>query len=217
MNQKGANRRRAKKAKKPRVSVRKLKTAVKQDPRNANLGTDRGRAMIGSSVRTHGAGRSLLLDKNGVAIAGNKSAESMLAEGITEVIVVETDGSQAVAVQRIDLELDGEDGKARALAYGDNRTAEVDLDWDIDALLSAIDAEDSHVSELWNDREIDYLREMNMIKDGEDFNESLADGLIAKPRFTLTCETGSVDAVRILLEKMVSDIPGTVFREGYQV
>ncbi len=148
--------RRAKKARAPKVTVRKLETAVKLDPRNANLGTDRGREMLGASIRGNGAGRSLLLDRNGQAIAGNKSRDQMLAEGITEVIVVETDGTKAVAVKRMDLELDGEDGRARRLAIADNRVGEVDLNWDADQLLADVNA-GMDLDGLWDQRELDAI------------------------------------------------------------
>jgi len=140
----------------PKASVKKLKTAVKQDDRNANVGTDRGREMIRTSVRDNGAGRSILLDKNGKAIAGNKSAEAMIEEGITEVIEIEVDGSQAVAVKRIDLDLaDADDSRARQLAYFDNRTSEVSLEWDPAVLAADIDSLD--LSAQFDQGEIDDL------------------------------------------------------------
>ncbi|MGA3370686.1 MAG: hypothetical protein ABSC48_02880 [Terracidiphilus sp.] len=47
-------------------------------------------------------------------------------------IVVQTDGSQLVAVQRTDLSID--DLKARGLAVADNRSSEVGLEWDVNVL-----------------------------------------------------------------------------------
>lgn len=98
------------------------------DNRNANRGTTRGMAMVEESFSRHGAGRSVLADRNGKLIAGNKSASAFVANGNEDVIVVKTDGSQLVVVQRTDLDLDT-DPKARELAYADNRTAQVGLDW----------------------------------------------------------------------------------------
>ena len=45
------------------------------DPNNANLGTDRGRDALAHSLQTYGAGRAVLIDRHGVIIAGNKTAE----------------------------------------------------------------------------------------------------------------------------------------------
>jgi len=100
------------------------------DEHNANKGTERGRYMLDHSLRQYGAGRSILLDKNGRIIAGNKTVEVATDVGIEDVIVVQTDGTKLVAVQRTDLDLDDGDDKARQLAYADNRASEVGLQWD---------------------------------------------------------------------------------------
>ena len=42
------------------------------DPMNANKGTERGAYMVRRSLEKLGAGRSVLVDKHGVLIAGNK-------------------------------------------------------------------------------------------------------------------------------------------------
>jgi DNA modification methylase len=104
------------------------------DNRNANKGTVRGLAMLEDSLQKYGAGRSILIDKNGNVIAGNKTLERAAELGI-EVEVVQTDGNKLVAVQRTDLDLYA-DPKARELAYADNRVAEVDLAWDAESLLA---------------------------------------------------------------------------------
>lgn len=97
------------------------------DPRNANRGTERGRALLDRSLRQYGAGRSILLDKHNRIIAGNKTTEVAADIGLEKVLIVETDGTELVAVKRTDLDLD--DKPARELAYADNRVTEIDLDW----------------------------------------------------------------------------------------
>ena len=42
------------------------------DDRNANKGTQRGLGMLEKSLRQYGAGRSVLIDKNGKIIAGKQ-------------------------------------------------------------------------------------------------------------------------------------------------
>lgn len=111
---------------------------LQHDPRNANKGTERGSEAIESSLRRYGAGRSILLDKNGMIIAGNKTAKNAAAAGLTDVIVVKTNGSQLVAVQRTDLDL-ASDPKARELAVADNRAGELSLEWDCDVLSEIAD------------------------------------------------------------------------------
>lgn len=107
------------------------------DSRNANKGTVRGRALLEDSLRRHGAGRSILADKHGNVIAGNKTLESAADLGLP-VRFVQTDGTELVVVQRTDLDLDSESG--RSLAYLDNRVAELDLSWDVAELLADRDA-----------------------------------------------------------------------------
>jgi len=101
---------------------------LKFDRHNANLGTDRGRAALAASLKQYGAGRSILVDKKGRVIAGNKTLEQALAAGYQDVLVVKTDGKKLVVVQRTDLDLT--DPKARALAVADNRVGELNLEWD---------------------------------------------------------------------------------------
>ncbi len=108
------------------------------DPHNANRGTPRGRAALAHSLRTAGAGRSVLIDRHGVVIAGNKTVTEAHAQGLA-LRVVETDGSELVAVQRRDLDL-ASDAQAQTLALADNRVGELDLDWDVTALEALHDA-----------------------------------------------------------------------------
>ena len=99
------------------------------DRRNANKGTQAGLRALDQSLRQLGAGRSILIDKDGEIIAGNKTTERAADLGLEDVIIVQTDGTKLVAVQRTDLDLDT-DPEARQLAYADNRIAELDLEWD---------------------------------------------------------------------------------------
>ena len=99
-----------------------------QDDRNANKGTKRGREFVARSLKEYGAGRSILLDRKGRIIAGNKTVEQAGAAGLQDVVIVPCDGTKLVAVQRTDLDLN--DPKARELALADNRAAELGLEWD---------------------------------------------------------------------------------------
>ena len=49
---------------------------LKPDRHNANRGTQRGRAYVEDSIRQHGLGRSILVDREGNIIAGNKTHEA---------------------------------------------------------------------------------------------------------------------------------------------
>jgi len=124
------------------------------DKGNANKGTQRGLRALDTSLRQYGAGRSILVDKNGRVIAGNKTLERAVDLGMDDVIVVESDGTKLVAVKRTDLDLEADGGKARALATYDNRAGQLDLDWDVDALASV---DTDVLRDLWTVDELDEL------------------------------------------------------------
>ena len=112
------------------------------DPTNANKGTKRGDGLLEHSLQQLGAGRSILVDKNGIVIAGNKTHGKFgeITGGDGGIVVVQTTGHELVVVQRTDLDMlaEGEAGRrARELAIADNRIAAVDLEWDPEALLQA--------------------------------------------------------------------------------
>lgn len=104
-------------------------SGLKPDLQNANEGTQRGRGLLEKSLRKLGAGRSILADKHGNIIAGNKTLEGA-AEIDLPVRIVETDGKELVVVKRMDLDLYSDtDKRGRKLAYADNKIAELDLAW----------------------------------------------------------------------------------------
>ncbi|HQV45039.1 MAG TPA: hypothetical protein PK478_01945 [Nitrospira sp.] len=123
---------------------------IRPDPRNANRGTERGRGMLERSMRAYGAGRSVLVDRNGVLIAGNKTAEVAAELGLP-VRVVETDGTELVAVRRTDLDL-SRDRAAVELGIADNRVGQVSLEWDTDMLVEI--GADIDLSQFWNADEL---------------------------------------------------------------
>lgn len=128
---------------------------LQPDRSNANKGTPRGRGMVEASLRETGAGRSILADKNGQIIAGNKTLEAWADIG-GEIEVVRTNGKKLVVVQREDLDLSDDTGPARKLAYYDNRAGEVGLDWDAEELLASMNA-GMDLSGLFNEDELDAL------------------------------------------------------------
>ena len=124
----------------------------KPDLKNANRGTERGSAMLETSLRDYGAGRSLLVDKHGVVIAGNKTLDAAASIGLEDAVVVQTDGKQVVIVQRMDLDL-AVDPEAKALGVADNRVAQVSLEWDA-AVLQSLVADGADLGALFTDREL---------------------------------------------------------------
>lgn len=125
------------------------------DEHNANQGTERGRELLKKSLEKLGAGRSIVCDRNGTILAGNKTYEQATALGIP-IELIHTQGDRLVAVVREDLDLD-EDDRARLLAYSDNRISELDLSWSVDQLLSDVDI--LGATNLWNESELALLQD----------------------------------------------------------
>lgn len=98
------------------------------DTKNFNKGNEFGNAMIRKSITECGLGRSIVLDKHGNIIIGNKTTEIAGEEGFEDVIIVPSNGKQLIAVQRDDLDINTPEG--RKLAFADNRTSELNLLWD---------------------------------------------------------------------------------------
>lgn len=113
------------------MSEKELKTIddLTPDADNFNRHTEFGQKILEDSLRKFGAGRSVLVDKDGNIIAGNGVVETAASIGLDKIKVVETDGTELVVVRRKDLELDSPEG--RELALADNMTALKGIDLDL--------------------------------------------------------------------------------------
>jgi DNA modification methylase len=105
---------------------------------------------LDESLQLYGAGRSVLADKFGRLIAGNKTVEQARALKLP-VRIVASRGRELVVVQREDLDLK-RDPRARALAIADNRIAELDLVWDA-KMLADLRQEGLDLTGLWSPEE----------------------------------------------------------------
>lgn len=102
---------------------------LKSDHKNARKRTDRSAALIAESLKRYGAARSIVIDEDGRILAGNGTIEGAKAAGIQNIRVIETDGTEIIAVKRTGLSEDEKIG----LALADNRTSDLS-DWDKDML-----------------------------------------------------------------------------------
>lgn len=105
---------------------------LKFDDKNFNQHTEYGMSLISKSLQELGAGRSILIDKDNNIIAGNGIVEAAGQVGLENVKIVETDGTEIIAVKRTDMTLDSQKGREMALA--DNATAAADLNWNEDVI-----------------------------------------------------------------------------------
>ena len=116
------------------------------DNKNFNKGTEYGDRLMDESLRKFGLARSIVIDKNNRIIAGNKTAEKAADIGFTDVLVVEVDGNQLVAVKRKDIDLDT--AKGRELALADNATSKANLAWD-ESLIEEVSQQWSFEPQEW--------------------------------------------------------------------
>lgn len=96
------------------------------DKKNYRKHSEQNKKRIRKSLTECGAGRSVLVDKDGCLIAGNGVFEQAEKMGI-KTRVVETDGTELVVVKRTDIGTD--DPKRKTLALADNATSD-GVEWD---------------------------------------------------------------------------------------
>jgi DNA modification methylase len=102
---------------------------LKSDHKNARKRTDRSAKLIAESLQRYGAARSIVIDEDNRILAGNGTIEGAKTAGIQNIRVIETDGTEIIAVKRTGLTEDEKIG----LALADNRTSDLS-DWDKDML-----------------------------------------------------------------------------------
>ena len=156
---------------------------LQPDPLNANRGTDRGREALRRSLRTYGAGRSIVIDKRGRILGRHKTVEQAKRLGLP-ITVVPTRGRELVVVQRIDLDA-RTDPRAQELALADNRVAELDLDWD-PAVLQQLQQAGVALEAFWTEEE--FARLLASTQPGEDSRENT----VLAPPTTTTIRHGDV-------------------------
>jgi hypothetical protein len=133
----------------PTVTVVPLESAgVTADPANLRLHTPRNIGVIEDSMHTDGAGRSILVDQDGVTIAGAGAWEAATQAGIRRAAIIETDGNTLVVVKRT---VTPEQRLRMALA--DNRATELST-WDADRLRQLQAQAPEALQHLWTEREL---------------------------------------------------------------
>ena len=146
-----------------------------QDQHNFNKGTEEGARLMEKSFTELGAGRSILIDKDGNIIAGNKSQKAAMAAGIKKVRVIESDGTELIAVKRTDISIDSKEG--RELALADNLTTQVNLAWD-NVELASVAAEQGIDLPDWglDPAELELTDEAEIERKRKEFADRMANG-----------------------------------------
>lgn len=113
------------------------KNAIKFDPDNFRKHSDKNKGIIRKSLEELGAGRSVLLDKEDYLIAGNGVYEQAQELGL-KVRVIESDGTELIAIKRTDLSQ--KDEKRKLLALVDNHASDTS-EFDVDIVIENFDIE----------------------------------------------------------------------------
>lgn len=120
---------------------------LKFDEKNYRVHDDKNKRIIRKSLEDCGAGRSVLVDKDNVLIAGNGVYEQAVQLGL-KVRFVESNGEELIVVKRTDLSTDDE--KRKLLALADNYSSDLSI-FDIEAVLKDFASEDLDVWEFMLD------------------------------------------------------------------
>ena len=94
---------------------------IKLDSKNYRVHTEKNKMIIDKSLKELGAGRSILIDSENEIIAGNGVFEQAEKQNI-KIKIVETDGTELIAVKRTDLKTN--DKKRKKLALIDNHSTD---------------------------------------------------------------------------------------------
>jgi len=138
---------------------------IKPDTNNYRKHSDKNKRIIGKSLKELGAGRSILLDSEDEIIAGNGVYEQAEKQNIP-IRVIETDGTELIAVKRTDLKPGDE--KRKTLALIDNYASDTS---DFDNELINADFE-KDVLDDW-EFESDVNAPIQDIEEIDEFNESI--------------------------------------------
>ena len=71
---------------------------LKFDQHNFNQHNEQGMELLGKSIKEVGFGRSIFLDKDNNIVGGNGVTEKALQLGTKKVRIIDTDGTELIAV-----------------------------------------------------------------------------------------------------------------------
>lgn len=125
---------------------------IKYDSRNYRIHPENNKRLIEKSLTENGTGRSIVIDKNDEIVCGNGVYEATEKLGLP-VRIIESDGTELIAIKRTDLST--EDARRKALALADNHTSDTSM-FDVEVILEDFSPEDL---EAW---EVDIHADVNL-------------------------------------------------------
>lgn len=112
--------------------MKKTIADLKLDPKNANKHSEFGTRLLENSIRENGFGRSVLISKDNVVIAGNGTVEAGAAIGMEDVQIIESDGKKIIAIKRTDVQ--SGTAEFHKLALSDNIVAQKNIVMDAEVV-----------------------------------------------------------------------------------
>ena len=161
--------------------------------------TPRNIGMIGDSLQDVGAARSIVLDEDDEILAGAGTIEAAAERGILNVRVIESDGTEIIAVRRRGLT---EDQKIR-LALADNRAADL-AEYDMAAMKGVLAMPNVDPGRFFNDAEL------RMIEDRELANEMRNTGKKTEKETVPTIPDGYTTFSLVLSDEASEEIRSTL-------
>lgn len=193
---------------------------VKLDPQNVRKHGKRNQQVIAESLKEFGAGRSILIDSTNTAVAGNGVLEQAEKLGIP-IRVVESDGSELIAVKRVDLAPD--DPKRKALAIADNRASDLSL-FDEDAMTELLSqCEEFKLCAGFSSAELEKMSLLNTADDSteqpvnpDDPEIPFAEELLEKHNYVVLFFDNDVDWLQALTLFDIHTVKDSNARPGYE-
>lgn len=177
---------------------------LKSDHKNARRRTDRSAELIKESLERYGAARSIVIDEENRILAGNGTVEGAKAAGLKNVRIIETDGTEIIAVKRTGLTEEEKVG----LALADNRTADLS-EWDQEMLQRL--SEEHDISSWFTDDDLAGLLEDDVEALDEMPELSDADkSPLQQQTFTLSDEQAEIVAEAVTVAKDMGPFVDTI-------
>lgn len=135
---------------KPKLQTIDIKD-LQFDDRNPRTHPKENIDVIEHSMREFGAARSIVLDENNMILAGNGATKGAIKAGKQRVIIVDSDGTELIAVRRSNLT----EEQKNQLKLVDNRSNETS-DWDYEILQELLKEQTPEVAlDLgWDEKEL---------------------------------------------------------------
>lgn len=170
------------------------------DPKNARTHPKQNLAVLEKSLQQTGAGRSILLASDGTILAGNATVEVAAQVGMENVRVVESDGTQLIAVRRTDL--DSADPRAVQAALYDNYSSDL-AEWDNQQLLEFQQVEAYELDQIFSAGFLNDLDQDQQFDFQDQTDHDQEDAQDRVKRWTLQFSQTQFQQVKTTLQQLV--------------